>query len=284
MALTPSIQTSQADVEVVQQATAANEQISQADVLAVYNFPAERVDVSAADLVYLNQQAAKGIEVSQADVIFIARGRVADPRVIAWTFTLDGHDYYVLRLGLEETIVFDNLTREWYLWSSVGSNLWRAYHGTNWRGARRWANEFGSDVVVGDDGNGAIYVLNPDEDVDDDPVSGPARPRQYEREVAVQHVITNGYDYEPCYGIQMFGSVGKVSVAEDIELITSDDRGVSYVSAGVRQINAGEYMFRLDWQSLGSMRAPGRLFRVTDRGAMHRIDSIQMILGDSADG
>lgn len=282
MALTPSIQTSQGDVTTVEATvTSPSEQISQADILAIYNFPAERVDVSAADLVYLNQQTAKDIEVAQADVIFVARGRVADPRVIAWTFTLDGHDFYVLRLGTEETIVYDTLSQQWYLWGSVTSDLWRAYHGINWRGAQRHAGPTGSDVVVGDDGNGTIYLLHPDEDFDDDPVSGPDRPRPFDREFIAQEVITSGYDFVPCYGIQLFGSIGKDAGVSDVSLETSDDRGTTYVSAGVRQLTQGEFNFRLQWQSLGSMRAPGRLFRVRDTGALHRVDAVEMFLGDN---
>lgn len=283
MALTPSIQTSQADVGAIQQATAANEQISQADVLAVYNFPAERVDVSAADLVYLNQQTAKGIEVSQADVIFIARGRVADPRVVAWTFTLDGHDYYVLRLGTFTTLVYDTFSRQWYVWGSRTSDLWRAYHGINWRGAQRWADEFGSDAVVGDDGNGAIYLLHPDKDVDDDPVSGPDRPLRYDRKVVVQAVLPSGYDLVPCYGLQLFGSVGQTDSQLTVSLEISDDRGTSYFNMEDQDVAAGDIDYRLEWLSLGSMRAPGRLFRVSDDGALRRIDGFQMYIPDDDD-
>lgn len=283
MALTPSIQTSQSDVTVVTAGVTGNTQVAQSDVAVVFNLPSLGVEVSYADLSYI-MNAAGDIQLSQMDVIVVYRGRVADPRVIAWTFTLDGHDFYVLRLGMVETLVYDTLSQQWYVWGSETSDLWRAYSGINWRGAQRWARQFGSDVIVGDDGNGALYLLNPDADTDDDATSGDERQLPFQREFVAQYVMSGGYDFEPCYGIQVFGSIGQTDATQEVTLEVSDNRGQSYVTAGVREAVPDSFDFRLQWQSLGSMRAPGRLFKVTDYGALHRVDAVEMFVQDGSDG
>lgn len=282
MALTPSIQVSQADTSFISGGVGGNMLVSQADVIAVFNVPAASVQLSQADIGYTYQRKSK-IQVSQADVIVIYRGRVEDPRVVAWTFTLDGHDYYVLRLGTQTTLVYDTFSRQWYVWGSNEGDLWRAYHGTNWRGALRYAEGFGSEVVVGDDGNGAIYLLNPDADEDDDALLGAERPRKFRRRVVAQAIIPNGYDFVPCYGVQLFGSVGQDDVTSAVSLSISDDRGQTYFSVEDQTVPTGDTQYRLEWLSLGSMRAPGRLFRVTDDGALRRIDGFQMYTPDEDD-
>lgn len=280
MALTPSIELSQAYVSSITDGATPNIQLSQAFVLSVANFPTEELQLSQALVQIITSGATPSIEVSQSFVLVVARGRIDDPNVRAWTFTLDGHDYYVLRLGNIETLVYDTASQQWYVWGSGETDLWRAYTGINWRGAQRWGRIFGSDVVVGDDGNGAIYLLNPDEDFDDDAIVGAEVPRTYVREFVAQYVISGGYDFTPCYGIQVFGSIGQIVDAQDVTLEVSDNRGQTYVSAGVRTLPVDEFQFRVQWQSLGSMRAPGRLFRVTDTGALHRVDAVDMVVQD----
>lgn len=278
MASTPSIQVSQADVASVS-SSASDIQISQADTLAVFNVPSLSIEVSQADAVFVSKSTAD-IQISQADVIMIYRGRVEDPRVVAWTFTLDGHDYYVLRLGTQTTLVYDTFSRQWYVWGSDEGDLWRAYHGTNWRGALRHAEGFGSEVVVGDDGNGSIYLLNPNADTDDDALLGDELQRPFRRRVVVQAVLPSGYDFVPCFGIQAFGSVGQTEDTLAVSLDISDDRGQTYFSVEDQTVPAGDTDYRLEWLSLGSMRAPGRLFRVSDMGALRRIDGFHMYIPD----
>jgi hypothetical protein len=50
---------------------------------------------------------------------------------------------------------------------------------------------------------------------------------------------------------------------------------------GVLTIQEGDRSFRLEWQSLGSMRAPGRLFTISDYGAMRRVDGLEMVVPDA---
>jgi hypothetical protein len=220
-----------------------------------------------------------GVQLSQVAVLAAVKGRTANPRVRAWTFTMDGHDYYVLHLGTVETLIYDTHSKEWYVWGSGLGDLWRAYVGLNWLGGTQNATGYGSNVIVGDDGNGALYFLDPEADKDDDALTGATR--TFTRVLEGQVVVKSGYDFPPCFGVQVYGSIGKNDENESVTLEISDDRGVTYVSVGDLTVVAGDVDFRLNWQSLGSMRAPGRLVRITDYGALRRIDGMEMEVMDS---
>jgi hypothetical protein len=222
---------------------------------------------------------AHGMDVraSQLAVVVAAQGRVADPTVRAFTFTLDGHDFYAIHLGRAETLLYDVATQEWHVWGSGDADVWRAYYGANWLGGRRLSANYGSSVVVTDDGNGSLYFLAPADVSDDDPVYGEERPRPFLREVTGQVVLPSGYASVPCFGVQLMGSIGKTDESDlTVELSVSDDRGETFQSVGTKLLSDGEYSARLNWQSLGSMVAPGRLFRVADYGALQRVDALTL--------
>lgn len=209
----------------------------------------------------------------------LIRGRVSRPTIRAWPFSLDGHDFYVLRLGTGPTLVFDtmwahNPAAAWSVWGSGDGDPWRAYTGRNWLAGRKLALPW-SNVVVGDDGTGALYFLSPDDSFDDHPVTG--APQPFTRQLTGQIVISRGYASHPCYGVQLFGSIGSTAGLLTVNLAISDDGGRTYDDMGGVGIGEGDRYARLDWHSLGSMTAPGRLFRVSDTGALKRIDGLEMI-------
>lgn len=274
MALTPEIRSSQAFVTALTGGATPGIEVSQAWVTAMANFPTESVDLAQAYTLAMTGGGTPSVEVAQAFVIVLARGRIDDPRVRAWAFTLDGHDFYVLRLGNAETLIYDTHTGEWHVWGSGTGALWRAYTGTNWIGGRSHALNW-SNVIVGDDGNGALYFLSPDDDTDDDALLGDESPRTFTRQATGQLVVKPGYAAAPCYGVQLFGSIGSGDDGLTVNLSVSDDRGDSYADCGDIALDADAYTARVHWLSLGSMTAPGRLFRVTDTGALKRIDSLE---------
>jgi hypothetical protein len=63
------------------------------------------------------------LRVPQADVLAYVRGRIQNPKLRAWTFTLDGHDFYVLRLGMDLTLVYDVYSEQWMDWDAFGETL-----------------------------------------------------------------------------------------------------------------------------------------------------------------
>jgi hypothetical protein len=253
---------------------------TQAVVLAAGAYPAEAINSSQAHV-----QAAidtdMSIIVPQAFILLAARGRVNDPHVRVWTFTLDGHDYYVLRLGNRETLIYDTHSEQWYVWGSGDGDLWRAYNGTNWLGGMTQGGGYGSSVVVGDDGNGSLYFLDPDGEVDDDALLGVDSPRPFQRVVQGQ-VVSKGYGRVPCYGVSLNGSIGEVDREDstDVTLSVSDDKGETYTEVGTVSVEADDTDARVHWRSLGSIKTPGRLFKVVDYGALTRIDSLEMDDGE----
>jgi len=62
-----------------------------------------------------------------------------------------------------------------------------------------------------------------------------------------------------------------------VKLSTSDDQGHTYDDHDTFSISNADYEFRAEWWSLGSFSAPGRLFKITDYGALQRIDYLEMI-------
>ncbi|MBU6231608.1 hypothetical protein KGP36_02975 [Patescibacteria group bacterium] len=271
--------TSQLQELVAASSTATKAEVSQAQVLAAASYPTAQTKLSQFQQLTAVQPQPTAYS-SQLSMLAAAIGRVSDPNIRAWTFTLDGHDYYILRLGNLETLVYDNKTQQWYTWASGDGNTWRAYNGCNWLGGMAWANSQGSNVIVGDDGTGTLYFLNPLQDTDDDALYGSARPQPFRREVYGQ-IAFRGYGRQPCFGSQLFGSIGDQtnSSIDTVNLSVSDDKGNTYNDVGTITITPSNFDSRLYWRSLGSMKYPGRLFKFTDYGALRRIDSMEVLDG-----
>ena len=272
MPATPDIQESQFDVGVIAD-IGADLEISQFDAIALFRFPAEEEEVSQFDVQLVTIQK-NVIQTSQLDLIILFRGRVSDPSVRAWTATLDGHDFYFLRLGNAETLVYDLTTEQWHVWASGSDFYWNIFTGINWFGGNNFSASFGSNIIVGSDANGSLFILDPTKP-DDDPATEGRDVSPFRRRVTGQ-LPSRGYDSVAVYEFQLLGSIGQLNANADtgVTLLYSDDRGDSYVNAGEIITEEDNYEIRGSWRSLGSFRAPGRLFRVEDFGALQRIDSM----------
>lgn len=201
--------------------------------------------------------------------------------VTAWSFVLDGHAYYVLRL-FNETLVYDFLSQSWYNWGSGTSDIWNARTGAFFRADLTAVQENTmnfdpnsnlSHVLVGDEVNGALYFLYPQGSVDDNNTgTGTAT---FERIVYGQ-LLQRGRDYAPCAAVEVLGSIGfaQNSGQTSVTLSYSDDMGNTYTSAGAITVTPATFDTRLEWRSLGSMKEPGRIFNITDAGALVRIDAM----------
>lgn len=252
-------------------ASAANISASQSYTLVAANFPtaSARVSVAYGTAAVTTQNV---LQVSQVYVTALGRGSVGDPAVRVWTFTLDGHDFYVLRLGNDRTLVYDNLTKAWSNWGSGDDTLWKAFSGVNWQGGEALASGYGSSVVVGDDANGSLYFLSTDSDRDDHPVTGlPSQP--FEREAFAQQVL-HGYYARRAFAAYVLGSIGQINNDTDatVKLSFSDDRGKTFFEMPAKTIS--NVNTQCVWRSLGSMQYPGRIYKVVDYGAFKRLDGI----------
>ena len=252
-------------------------EMSQARVLAVYNFPSDEIEVSQSR-VLLPVVRNLSVETSQARVLAAVRGRVYNPKLRAWNFTLDGHDFYVLRLGEDKTLVYDLSTQQWSHWSTGDFQFWRLTVGMNWESSGHNAYLNGSNIVAGDDTFGLLWFLDPLQGYDQSPIDKTVV-RKFPR-VASAQMITRARETIPVFQVYLTADLGSPEVEDaSAELSYSDDQGHSYVSAGSIEVEPDNYAQEFAWRSLGLITAPGRIFKLSDDGAFARIDGLEILNG-----
>lgn len=281
MANTPSIISTKLSAQVVERSFSGGMNMNQLRSVTLYNFPANGMAATQARVLPVISEEA-GMEVTQLRTLVVARGRAEQSSVVAWTFTLDGHDFYALRLGDETTLVYDQNTQQWAEWGEdlpTGSGVtdtnarWTMSTGLNWQGMGALAEVVGTNIVAGDDTFGAVYAFDPAEDEDFKMYSEDFEP--FTR-IAQGQLVLGGRNSTPVWGVQLGGSIGDTWTGDlvNVELQSSDDSGNTYFSHGIIPVPQGDYNFRLDWTSLGAMTSPGRLFKIIDDGAIVRLDSL----------
>lgn len=218
--------------------------------------------------------------VTKANYQVVCLGKKELPHILAWTATLDGHDYYFLQLS-DLTLVYDFHSEQWYNWGSVARELWRAQIGIDWNAnlgrITGQGGELGaSSILVGDYISGALYFLDPNLNEDED-YGHPGTTLGFQR-LTYGQLTLRGIDYIPCNGVQISGSIGENVNASDMDvtLSYSDDQGHTFVNAGSITFENGNYEQNFHWRSLGSFRGPGRIFKIEDWGAFVRIDGLDM--------
>ena len=258
--------------------------VTQINPLAIYNFPTPTM-YNSQDLVNVIAKSNPNSIVTQAGVTVVWQVRPDDPRVRCWTYSMDGHDFYVLQLGENNTLIYDVYSNQWSEWADRDVAIWGLSTGRSWIGGLNKANAYGSNIVVGDNANGALYFLDPEYAYDDDRWNDEFTTEQFPFTRRVEgQLYLPGRNSMPCWGVSLYGSVGESSENGDVSLLYSDDAGHTYTNAGTITVTAGGYDKRLDWRSLGSMRHPGRLFRIEDEGALVRIDGLESLDNNAQGG
>lgn len=255
-------------------------QVSQYGAYLLATFPTAQLRISqGASYLLAASQTSSGlykIKSHQLGVYVLTRSSPRRRRMQAWTFSLDGHDFYVLELAGEGTIVYDVITGQWCEWRTEGQIIWRARIGANWLGMAKTTADrlYGTNVVCGDNAEGILWMLDPTQGYDD-PTSG-STPDTFTRYV-------NGYvpirmrETQPNAGVYVTLNLGAPSITgAAITLRTSDDNGNTYYSHGSNTITASDWTQEVAWRGLGLMRSPGRLFELTDNGAAVRIAAADM--------
>jgi hypothetical protein len=260
---TPFIRTTQYDAFVAAKGYAEVMQTSQAQAL-----------VAAAN--------GEELHTSQAALLVAVRGRIQNPKLRAWTFSLDGHDFYVLRLGIDLTLVYDIYSEQWMDWNAFEQLYWPVNIGINWVGGVGLLDpdgaSWGSNVLIGDDTLGLLWFLDPEQPYDES-FDGPLDPEQekFFTRVTMGQMPIVGREVMPCYAVWLTTDMGAPAyVGAGVTLEISDDAGVTFDDMGLVTVTAGENSPELSWYSLGQIEAPGRLFRITDDGAVARIDGMEM--------
>lgn len=187
----------------------------------------------------------------------------------SWGFNLDQHQFYVLHLGAEGTWVYDVLSSEWANWETQGFNQWNAEAGAEWN----------DEVFFGDNNLPTLWRLDPDSFLDDD-------------FRLIRRVVTGGI---PANARDTLRSGLLVLSAEKQSDL--DDESVPYVQLSISDDGGDTYKLRdaldvddnptqdLSWRGLGTIRAPGRIFKIEDEGAVVTIKGAnQHIAGEKDAG
>lgn len=282
MAITPFIRGSQG-VTLASTLMSTDLRVSLGVSMAAYTLPTKFLDASqAAGLVAVNKDS--DLRASQAYVLAAVLPGVKNRRSRAWGFSLDGHDFYVLRLGDAETLVLDLTTGKWCDWDSLNRSAWRVHQGAQWidMGKAAYVNRAASQIVAGDDTTGMLWTLDPTQPYDEPGTEG-LELEYFERRVTAG-VPARMRESQRNNAVFMTADIGSPALAlspATIELRTSDDNGKTYQSQGTVTVTTGGYSDELLWRSLGLVRAPGRIFEFTDYGATVRIDSIDAQFGEA---
>jgi hypothetical protein len=271
-------QASQLQVLVVTDGVGGDLQASQAQVSAVYNYPSEATDVSQLQVTAVTD-GTNIMRATQLQVLAVVRGRISNRKARVWQAHIDGHGLYIIRLGELETLVYDDTTEQWYNWDSGDLSFLRQHVGTNWVGMGQTTfNDYGqhdTNIIAGDDTYGLLWLTDPTLGYDQDP-------RDAEVTVEFTRQVTGGLpirlrEASPVGAAYLTASLGTPSVvAPTIRLRTSDDSGNTWVDQGSITVTDGDFNQEFSWRSLGLIKAPGRIFEITDNGGTVRIDGLDM--------
>lgn len=201
-------------------------------------------------------------------------------QIVSFAFSLDGHDFYVLRLGANETLVYDLTTGSWANWDTANRQVWQANAGFNWIGVLGSLDPSApaTNVILGDDTFSVLWTLTTDSAADEGPFANDSA-RPFSRAV-VGGIPLRSRISPRCNAATLTASIGDPGmVSTSIQLRTSDDNGQTYRNAGVVSVFPGEFTKEVRWRSLGLMRAPGRLFEIVDSGTTVRIDGLDVDVG-----
>lgn len=265
-----------------------------ARILAIANTPSMGVASPEARVLAITYGIAPGIDIPEARVLAtfrkvtpiaipeartlaVVKGRGSNPRIRAWTFTLDGHDFYVLQLGDNGTLVYDLYSEQWTEWMSPGIPVWRAATGITWTGAAKLGFTQGSAILAGDDTLGLLWLLDPNQPYDDSPSEDTTLQQLAFERIVQGQVPARGRDVIPCNVVFLTGDNYGITATDftpELDLELSDDGGKTYYSAGPFTNPDVDTVY--GWYSLGQITAPGRLFRITDNGVFRRLDSLDM--------
>lgn len=234
----------------------------------VYGPPSARIardSQTVAYVVYESNPMNIPRQSTYAAYVVYATGVGEEARTRAWTYTLDGHTFYVLDLGQEGTFTYDITTSSWAQFQTAGFDGWNVRAGTMWGENNR--------IVGGDTLYNHVWEVDPDTFLD-------------EGFRDIEHIVTGGvmtrsrrfYSVEE---LRVAGSLGMFTSEGDavLRLRFSDDNGQTWVQMPDPELTAGSPT-EVVWRSLGSFMAPGRIFEVSDIGGMFRIDGADVYIGD----
>lgn len=237
--------------------------VTQAPLLVAVRPPAtvQVRTTQAPVLAAVNYDGNIDVRVTQAALLIAYKtGVPGQTRQRAWTFDFDGHSFYVLDLSEEGTWVLDLTTGEWSKFETPGYGVWNMLNGFAWESNRM--------VVGGDSIVPTVYKLDPSSHLDDG-----WRAVEYKVSGAILSRSRNGVRHN---SLRLAVSAGYTVDSEPIMTLRwSDNNGGTWSNDYDFPIYAGQYSQRIEWNSLGLISNPGRVFELSDTGGLIRIDGLE---------
>jgi hypothetical protein len=182
---------------------------------------------------------------------------LAESRLRCWTYTLDGHTFYVLDLGVEGTWVWDLTSSEWANFFTTGFLQWDVANGTQW----------GNRVVGGSLNTTDVWELKAEASSDNDAA------------LDIVHTVTGGLQMRTRGKLSVgalrvmtsSNKIGAIAGTSSLDMRFSDDNGDTW-SATYSVALTSSVTAEIAYRSLGSFAAPGRIFELRDVGGPVRID------------
>ncbi len=236
--------------------------VNQAAILVAYA-PPSTLAVRNTSALLTAGYAGLGVPAVSQNVMLVAyrTGTIENLNNRSWSFSLDGHTFWVLTLGEQGTFVYDEVTQQWAKWQTAGLTGWNMEIGTTWKGR----------VIAADQQNPVLWELTPNLFIDDD---FKPQTRRMTGGLAMRNrtFVSN-------YAFRITASVGDVTVPltspatkAKVRLRFSDDQGRTFFDAGEIEVIPGKFKQELAWLSLGTMNPPQRIFEISDTGALARLD------------
>lgn len=168
----------------------------------------------------------------------------------SWGFNFDQHQFYVLHLGEQGTVLYDVLTQEWCQWQTEGFSTWNAEGGVEWN----------NEVYFGGREDNALWRMDPDSFLDEDFRT-------------IRRVVTGGIPAEARNtlrsGMFVLSAIKEGEIDDEstpyVQLSISDDGGFTFKPREQIVLNDAPQQ-DFSWRGLGTIRTPGRIFKVEDVG------------------
>lgn len=256
----------EADALVAAKLTTISGRTTDAFILTAANFPTVSEHTSQT-VGLVGTKSNLFLRTTQAEALVAVLYGAEERMLRAWTFTQDGHDFYVV-LTAGETYVYDKETEQWCQWSSPDAAFWRGIDGVEWQGIN----------VCIDPDTGKLFQIDPLGRLDyrTTPITSIIfgglterfrnMPSIYMAEVAVSQ-NSPPHNVDPT----------TLSITlETTDTITSYNHGTVLGAATGNQTFPRFY-------GLGLLHSPGILFKITDTGFARRIDGLNIEISGTPD-
>lgn len=189
---------------------------------------------------------------------------IPEQREKAWAFVLDGHVFYVLNFTSRPALIHDLTTGQWHEWFTrefdpddpgfEPGGFWNMFRGIVWKGR----------VIAADAADPVVWELDPHSMLDEgvDPI----------RRAVTAFQPLRGRASARQGSLRLTATKEDVSESATIRMRFSDDGGSSWSSWRSVTLAADSVSRRIEWRSLGRVRAPGRIWEIEDTGGLVRIE------------